>query len=249
MPSFNKAEHVHGVFSSISEHYDLMNDLESLGLHRLWKARLVHELSEASPQVILDIACGTGDIALALAQANPSAEVYGLDFCEEMLAVARQRAATELPLTWTVVDGVAQHSNNLHLLVGDALALPFADESLDAVSISFGLRNMTDYAAVLAEVYRVLRPGGRFCCLEASYPEHALVRPPFKLYFKYWLPVLGGLITNSPEEYAWLNTSTEAFLTKSELASLMQEVGFAAVSYTSLLLGAAALHRGRKISV
>ena len=126
------------------------------------------------------------------------------------------------------------------------MELPYAKESFDAVSISFGLRNMPSYEQVLQEIYRVLKPGGQFRCLEASYPTHKLVIPPFKLYFKHWLPVLGKLVVNSPEEYAWLNTSTEAFLTKDELVHLMQQTGFEYVSYSSYLLGAAALHRGTK---
>ncbi len=264
MSSFDKSEYVHGVFSTIASSYDLMNDLESLGLHRVWKARLVRELSQAKPKKILDIACGTGDIAIALARANPEAEVLGLDFNEDMLKVARERAARELPLSFKVYPGVASQEkersstsaqgcahtaavvNNLHLSVGNAMDLPFEDESFDAVSISFGLRNMPDYASVLKEIYRVLKPQGHFFCLEASYPTNALVKPPFKLYFKHWLPVLGKLIVNSPEQYAWLNTSTEAFLSKEELAELMQGTGFKDVRYSSYLLGAAALHRGRK---
>ncbi|MDR1358996.1 MAG: class I SAM-dependent methyltransferase [Coriobacteriales bacterium] len=289
MPSSEDFEKVHGVFTRIARSYDLMNDLESLGLHRLWKARLVRELSRAQPRRILDVACGTGDIALALARANPEAEVTGLDFNESMLEIARRRAARELPLGFVVKvrpeavqsspataaraeessgaqcatsEGGAssaetelrpscrgvwvQPTNRLRFVLGNALELPYADGSIDAVSISFGLRNMPSYASVLAEIYRVLRPGGRFRCLEASYPEGRLVRPPFRLYFKYWLPVLGKLVVDSPGEYSWLNTSTEAFLSKGELAELMRQTGFTQVSYTSFLLGAAALHRGCK---
>lgn len=245
-----KSAYVHGVFSKISGSYDVMNDLESLGLHRLWKTRLVRELSKSKPTRVLDIASGTGDIAIALAQALPQAEIIGLDFNEAMLNVAKQRAARKAPIGFMVELGEqtphAKSTNNLHLMVGNAMELPFADESIDAVSISFGLRNMPDYAQVLAEMYRVLRPGGSMFCLEASYPTNKLVKPPFKLYFKHWLPLLGKLIVNSPEEYSWLNTSTEAFLSKDELAALMQQTGFANVSYSSFLLGAAALHRGTK---
>ncbi len=245
-----KSEYVHGVFSAISGSYDLMNDLESLGLHRLWKARMVKRLSQNKPGSILDIACGTGDIALALARANPEAEVTGVDFCEDMLEVARRRAARELPLSFAVEANnstvSARPLGNLRLMWGNAMELPFGDASFDAVSISFGLRNMPDYTRVLQEIFRVLKPGGRFCCLEASYPTNRLVKPPFKLYFKHWLPVLGKLIVNSPDEYAWLNTSTEAFLSKDELACLMREVGFEQVRYSSYLLGAAALHSGGK---
>jgi len=246
MASFDKSAYVHGVFSRISDKYDVMNDLESLGLHRLWKAQLVRELSRQNPASVLDIACGTGDIAIAVAQALPAARVVGLDFNEPMLEVAKRRAAREAPFGFVVGESGTSSTNNLRLMTGDAMELPFDDESFDAASISFGLRNMPDYALSLAEIYRVLRPGGRLYCLEASYPTNALVKPPFKLYFKYWLPVLAKLVVNSPEEYAWLNTSTEAFPGKDELALLMQTIGFSEVSYSSFLLGAAALHRGTK---
>ena len=252
MSTFDKSEYVHGVFSAIAPSYDLMNDLESLGLHRLWKARLVSELSSNSPTRILDIACGTGDIAIALAKANPQAKVIGLDFNEAMLEVAKTRAAEELPLSFYIEmdgsshSGTARSTNNLSLTSGNAMELSYPDESFDAVSISFGLRNMPDYGVVLGEIFRVLRPGGCFYCLEASYPTNKLVKPPFKLYFKHWLPVLGKFVVDSPDEYSWLNTSTEAFLTKDELALLMWNTGFSDVCYTSFLLGAAALHRGTK---
>ena len=259
MSSFDKSEYVHGVFTKIADSYDLMNDLESLRMHRTWKARLVRELGSAEPERILDVACGTGDVAILLAKANPDAEVIGLDFNEDMLCVARNRAARELPLSFVVEVGDAEGdcvenraarartTNNLTLTLGDAMNLAYENESFNAVSISFGLRNMPDYAVVLQEIYRVLKPGGRFCCLEASYPTNTLVLPPFKLYFKHWLPVLGKLIVKSPEEYAWLNTSTEAFLTKDELVELMKQTGFEQTSYTSFLYGAAALHRGTKV--
>ena len=265
MPLPDNFEFVHEVFSKISHKYDVMNDLESLGLHRLWKARLVEELAAAQPRRVLDLACGTGDIALALAKALPKAEIIGLDFNEAMLSIAKSRATREVPLGFVVTMqesdatsgqvGVpgrignaarAKSTNNLRFMAGNALELPFEDESFDAVSISFGLRNMPDYAQVLTEMHRVLRSGGRMFCLEASYPTNKLVKPPFKLYFKYWLPTLAKFIVNSPKEYSWLNTSTEAFLGKNELALLMQQTGFSEVRYSSYLLGAAALHRGTK---
>ena len=251
MPSYDRSEYVHDVFSKISGVYDVMNDLESLGLHRLWKARLVQELSENRPESILDLACGTGDLAIAIAQALPAAEVIGLDFNDSMLEIAKKRAARKMPIGFIVElqdtqEAKASTTNNLYLIEGNAMELPFDDGSFDAVSIAFGLRNMPDFAQVLAEIYRVLKGGGRVFCLEASYPTNKLVKPPFKLYFKYWLPTLARIVVNSPKEYAWLNTSTEAFLSKDELAFLMQETGFSSVSYTSFLLGAAALHRGTK---
>lgn len=240
---------IHGLFTTISNKYDLMNDLESLGLHRLWKRRLVQEVSAGSPLSVLDVACGTGDIAIALAAANPQAQVLGLDFCQPMLDVAYRRAAHALPLSWIIEgDKPAHPRKNLRFVQADAVCLPFESGSFEAVSIAFGLRNMPDLAAVLAEMLRVLRPGGRFACLETSYPHNPLIKPAFRLYFKRWLPYLGGLITGKAQEYAWLNTSTETFLSKRQLATLLAQVGFINVRWQSFLLGAAALHSASKPS-
>ncbi|MDR2671989.1 MAG: class I SAM-dependent methyltransferase [Coriobacteriales bacterium] len=243
----HKQEYVKGVFATIATHYDVMNDLESLGLHRRWKARLVRRLSARGPQRILDVACGTGDVAIALARANPKAQVLGLDFSPQMLDIAKRRAATELPLTWRInAKGEALPQSNLSFVLGSALELPYADSSFDAVAIAFGLRNMPDYARVLVEIYRVLRPEGAFYCLETSNPEAPFVLVPFRLYMRYWLPLLGKLVAGSPTEYVWLDTSTRAFLTKRRLITLIQNTGFVQPGYQSFMLGASALHWGIK---
>lgn len=223
---------VHKTFEGISEHYDLMNDLESFGLHRAWKRRLVKGVSALGPKTVLDVACGTGDIALEIARKNPQAQVIGLDFSPNMLEVARQKAGEQFA--------------NLTFTQGSALALPFDTGSFDAVAISFGLRNMADYQDAIQEMVRVLRPGGCFFCLEASYPTNPLIKPLFRLYFRYLMPLMAKLVTKKTAEYRWLNDSTEAFLTKKQLLALLTTCGLTHVHYHTIALGAVALHRGKK---
>ena len=241
-----KRASVHLIFENISKDYDRMNDLESFGLHRLWKRSQVQAvraslLSDKNPSnyKVLDVACGTGDIALALAADLPTnCQVTGIDFSSNMLKVAEDRSCS-LPVS-------VPRPQFIH---GDALHLPFVDASIDALTISFGLRNLPDYQAALQEFFRVLRPGGHFFCLEASYPTMPVVKPAFRLYFKHIMPRLASLIVNRRHEYQWLNDSTEAFLSKDDLCDLMTECGFTQVSYRNFSLGAAALHSGCKPGV
>jgi demethylmenaquinone methyltransferase/2-methoxy-6-polyprenyl-1,4-benzoquinol methylase len=261
-----KEDWVHGTFQRISGQYDLMNDLESFGLHRAWKRVLVRSAAalKPKPQAVLDIATGTGDIALALAKTLPEARVVGFDFSENMLDVARRRAArlstaptraTRVPApahttaTQVVRTVTAQAAPGLSFLQGNALEIPFDDDSFDVVTIAFGLRNLADYRRGIEEMTRVLRPGGSLLCLEASYPTAPLVRPAFRLYFRYVMPAMGALITRKTAEYRWLNDSTEAFLSKQELAELMARCGLVNVRYRSFALGAAALHQGVKPAI
>jgi demethylmenaquinone methyltransferase/2-methoxy-6-polyprenyl-1,4-benzoquinol methylase len=226
---------VHKTFENISEKYDLMNDLESFGLHRAWKRKLVRTVRDLKPSAVLDVASGTGDIALALATDLPGAKVVGFDFSANMLEVARKRADAQPGLT------------NIEFLEGNALALPFEDATFDAASISFGLRNMADYRGTIEEMTRVLRPGGCFLCLEASYPTTPVIKQVFRLYFRHIMPLIGKLVTRKSAEYQWLNDSTEVFLSKPQLAELMEQCGLTKVSYHSFALGAAALHVGFKV--
>jgi demethylmenaquinone methyltransferase/2-methoxy-6-polyprenyl-1,4-benzoquinol methylase len=210
-----------------------MNDLESFGLHRAWKRVLIERAAAVEPRDILDVATGTGDIALALAQRCPAARVVGFDFSEAMLAVAAKRHSSAV-----------HPAPNLAFLRGNAMEMPFDDVSFDVVTISFGLRNMPDYQRVLSEMVRVLRPGGLLLCLEASYPTLPVVKQGFRVYFRHIMPLMGRLVTKRPDEYRWLNDSTEAFLAKPQLAQLMADCGLIDIHYRSYLLGSAALHSG-----
>jgi len=228
-----KTARVFDVFQKISEDYDRVNDVISMGQHRRWKRNMVRRIVDAGPKKVLDIASGTGDIALKIAAALPSAEVIASDFSPNMLEVAKIRAKED-------------NLGNVQIDQQDATSLSYDDAHFDAVCVSFGLRNMPDYGLTIQEMTRVLKPGGLFLCLDSSYPTNPIIKPFFRLYFKHIMPTLGGLIAKAPDEYRWLNDSTEAFLSKDELAALMQEKGLAEVSYQSFMFGGSALHTGVK---
>ena len=229
----DKEQRVHNVFENISQDYDKMNDIISFGRHRKWKEELIEDISAAKPKTILDLCCGTGDISLALAQMNPSAKVTGADFSANMLKVAKERQKKA-------------NLDNIDFQEGNAMALDFPDNSFDCAVISFGLRNVADYGKVLSEMRRVVREGSPVYCLDSSYPHSPVIKPLFKLYFKFIMPSLGKIFSKHKEEYKWLNESTEAFLSKPELAALMREVGFKNVKYKSYMFGSAARHWGYK---
>ena len=241
---------VHGTFQRISGQYDLMNDIESFGLHRAWKRTLVKAIDALEPGAVLDVACGTGDITLMIAKARPQSRVVGLDFSSNMLEVAEKRAAGMRQGDGSLVSLKTRQENRppVSFIQASALDMPFADDSFDVVCISFGLRNMSDYQRVLEEMIRVLRPGGRLFCLESSYPTAPVIKPIFRTYFRYVMPVMAGLVARKPAEYQWLNDSTEIFLSKGQLAALMVTCGLVNVRYRSFAFGAAALHSGAKAS-
>lgn len=228
-----KRELVYDVFQNISETYDKTNDAISFGMHRLWKKRLLKEIAALGPKRVLDVASGTGDMALWLAEMSPDAIITGTDLSENMLAVAKRRRDE-------------QGFKNVDFIVGNAMELPFEEGAFDVALVSFGLRNMPDYKAVLSEMARTLKVGGKLYCIDSSYPTSTFVKPFFRFYFKYIMPVIGSLIAKAPREYQWLNDSTEAFLSKQELANLFAEVGMKNVGFHSHMLGGAATHWGTK---
>ncbi|EFV00477.1 ubiquinone/menaquinone biosynthesis methyltransferase [Pseudoramibacter alactolyticus ATCC 23263] len=229
-----KRERVHNVFESISEHYDGGNRRISLGLQRRWKAALIAELAETTPprQGVLDLCCGTGDIAIGLAERRPDLTITGVDFSENMLAVARQKTSEAFRA-------------RLHWTVGDAMHLDFPNGSFSAACIAFGLRNTEDYAQVLGEMRRVLVPGGRLYCLDSLVPEAGLVRPFYRLYFKHIMPILGGG-SRHRQAYRWLWESTEQFLSKRDMVDLFQTIGLRAIGERSFLFGACMMFCGCK---
>ncbi|MCL2491435.1 MAG: demethylmenaquinone methyltransferase [Coriobacteriia bacterium] len=228
-----KEEHVYEVFESISEDYDKMNDVISFGMHRFWKRSLIEDLTAHRCDSILDVASGTGDIAIWIARENPQAHIVASDFSGQMLSVA-QRRIDEEGLT------------NIEVSLQNAMEMSFDDDTFDASVVSFGLRNMPSYEQVLREMMRVVKSGGYVYCLDSSFPTNRFIRPFFKLYFKYLMPLMGRLFVDARAEYTWLYDSTEAFLTKRELADLMRAVGLEDISIKSHLFGSAARHRGRK---
>jgi demethylmenaquinone methyltransferase/2-methoxy-6-polyprenyl-1,4-benzoquinol methylase len=229
-----KRERVHTVFESISEHYDGGNWRISLGLQRRWKAALIAELAKTAPprKSVLDLCCGTGDIAIGLAKRRPDLNITGVDFSANMLAVARRKVSKAFQAS-------------LHWAAGDAMHLDFPDETFSAACIAFGLRNTEDYARVLEEMRRVLVPGGRLYCLDSLVPQAKAVRPFYQLYFKHIMPILGGGRRHR-EAYRWLWESTEQFLKKRDLVDLFQATGLQRVRERSFLFGACVMFCGRK---
>src|SRR5689334_8929567 len=218
------------MFSGIAKRYDLLNHLLSGNVDKRWRrivaARVRDKLSSGAR--VLDVACGTGDLALTLFEST-GARVIGTDFCRPMLEIAADKVSRELPL-----------------IEGDALNLPFRDGSFDVVTIAFGLRNLASVEGGLAELRRVLKPGGWAAVLEFSRPANAMLRPVFGLYFTKVLPLMGGLISGSHYAYSYLPASVQKFPDQKELSLLMQRAGFDRVQFENLTGGIAALHLGRQ---
>jgi demethylmenaquinone methyltransferase / 2-methoxy-6-polyprenyl-1,4-benzoquinol methylase len=235
VPVSEKAGLVRGVFDSVASRYDVMNDLMSFGLHRLWKRFTILEAAARPGHAVLDLAGGTGDLAREFAKAvGPDGEVVLADINAAMLAEGRRR----------LVDaGVA---GNLAIAQADAEKLPFADGSFDRVSIAFGLRNVTDKDAALREMLRVLKPGGKLLILEFSKPLDVL-RPAYDLYSFSVLPAIGKLVARDEESYRYLAESIRKHPDQEELRSMMESAGFAQCRYHNLTGGIVALHTGNKL--
>ena len=227
------ARRVRTMFASIAGRYDLLNHLLSGNTDRRWRRHVVRrlraDLTEGARA--LDVACGTGDLSLALAAAG-RARVVGLDFCRPMLEIAARKAAAA--------------PAGIPFVEGDALNLPFAEASFDVVTIAFGLRNLASVEDGLRELRRVLKPGGRVCILEFSRPVVPGFRALFGFYFRRVLPVIGGLVSGSRGAYEYLPDSVSRFPDQQRLAGLMCENGFAEVEYQNLTGGIAALHSGSR---
>ncbi len=227
-----KAGKVRGVFSSVAQRYDLMNDLMSAGLHRIWKRFAVELCGVREGAKVLDVAGGTGDLAMQLAKrAGDEGEVWLTDINAEMLARGRDR--------------LHDAGYSLPAMRCDAEKLPFANSYFDCVTVAFGLRNMTHKDIALDEMLRVLRPGGRLMVLEFSRVWQPLA-PLYDAYSLKVLPVLGKLVSKDADSYRYLAESIRVHPSQKELASMMREAGFERVDYFNLSAGVAAVHRGFK---
>ena len=225
---------VNTMFARIARRYDAANRLLSGGVDQRWRKRLVHAVRGPAPRDVLDLATGSGDVAFALARAlGREAKVTGMDFCQPMLdqAVAKQ---AELP----------GPEKNIVFRQGDGLDLPCPDKSFDAVTVSFGLRNMADRHRALSEMRRVLRPGGRVHVLEFSQP-YRWFRPFYYFYTKKILPAIAGKVTGDRAAYDYLNASIEAYPDHAAMSEELSRAGFTEISATRMTLGIVALHIGR----
>lgn len=230
-----KAGLVHGVFSNVASKYDVMNDVMSGGIHRLWKAAMMDWLAPRPGQRLLDVAGGTGDVAFRFLSRAAGASAVVLDMTENMLAEGRKRAEAK------------NLADRLDWIVGDAMALPFEDNSFDVYTISFGIRNVTRIGDALAEAYRVVRTGGRLMVLEFSQLPNAGLQKVYDQYSFNVIPRLGQLIANDRESYQYLVESIRRFPDQAAFAELISDAGFDQVKYRNLTMGIAALHSGWKI--
>jgi demethylmenaquinone methyltransferase/2-methoxy-6-polyprenyl-1,4-benzoquinol methylase len=227
-----KAARVRAMFDEIAPRYDLLNHLLSMNVDKRWRARVVRELDPVLSRpgaMALDLCCGTGDLALALRAAFPGARVVGLDFSIQMLVRAADKS---------------REGRALPFVQGDASSVPFCDASFDSVTIAFGLRNLSSVEAGLAEMRRLLKPGGRAVVLEFSRPVVPVFRQAFNFYFAHVLPRIGGAVSGSSGAYSYLPASVKAFPDQRRLAAMMETAGFRIVRYTNLTGGIAAAHVG-----
>jgi demethylmenaquinone methyltransferase/2-methoxy-6-polyprenyl-1,4-benzoquinol methylase len=234
VPRADKSGMVRAVFDSVAPRYDLMNDLMSLGVHRVWKHIFLTALDPRPHHHLLDLAGGTGDISFGWLDRG-GGPVLLSDINAAMLTVARDRAEQAAAI------------GDLSLLVADAERLPLADRAVDRVSIAFGLRNCTDKDAVLAEARRVLKPGGRFHCLEFSRVQVAALIPLYDAWSFKVLPRLGRIVANDADSYQYLAESIRTFPDQERLAAMMRGAGFARVAVRNLSGGIAAIHTGWRL--
>ncbi|HIW31817.1 MAG TPA: demethylmenaquinone methyltransferase [Candidatus Paenibacillus intestinavium] len=226
--------HVHDLFETIAPKYDMMNDLMSFGQHKVWRKKTMKIMNMQRGQTALDLCCGTCDWTIDLAKASESGHITGLDFSEQMLAVGRQKVAEA---------GLGQQ---ITLVQGNAMELPFEDHSFDYVTIGFGLRNVPDYEQVVAEMLRVVKPGGQIVCLEMSKPQAQPFKFMYYLYFEKMVPLLGKMFAKQFAAYKWLPDSLKLFMDAKELRQLFEKVGAVNVFVKNFFWGVAALHIGSK---
>jgi demethylmenaquinone methyltransferase/2-methoxy-6-polyprenyl-1,4-benzoquinol methylase len=222
---------VNNVFNSVADKYDLMNDLTSLGIHRLWKDSLINWLAPQPYQKLADIAGGTGDISVKFLLAG-GCSAHIIDINKEMITKGKFKNSNNNNLSWTIAS---------------AENLPMADNSYERASMGFGLRNITNRVLALKEVYRILKPGGRFICLEFSHVENSLLKKIYDIWSFEFMPRIGQKITGDKDAYNYLVESIRQFPSQPELTQMFSEAGFSRVKYRNLSNGIVTLHSGWKL--
>ncbi|MDG5787603.1 demethylmenaquinone methyltransferase [Evansella sp. AB-P1] len=236
MAQQSKEERVHQVFESIYDNYDKMNSIISFQRHLSWRKDTMKRMNVKEGSIALDVCCGTADWTIALGESvGVNGKVFGLDFSKNMLSVGEKKVKEK-------------KLSQIDLIHGNAMELPFDDDTFDYVTIGFGLRNVPDYLTALKEMNRVIKPGGLVVCLETSQPTLLGFKQLYWLYFKYIMPLFGKIFAKRYEEYSWLQESTQSFPTKNELKELFYQAGFDEVSFKSYSGGVAASHFASKKS-
>ena len=235
VPENEKAGRVQGVFSSVASKYDVMNDAMSFGIHRIWKDAMMDWLAPRPGQKLLDVAGGTGDISFRFLKRAGHGHATVLDLTEPMLVEGRNRAEA------------SAMGDSLDWVVGDAMHLPFEDNTFDVYTISFGIRNVTRPQEALNEAFRVLRPGGRLMVLEFSQIPNDLMQKVYDLYSFNIIPRMGQVIANDRDSYQYLVESIRKFPDQETFLSMVRQAGFENAKYRNLSMGIACLHSGWKI--
>ncbi len=235
VPVEDKAAKVADVFDSVASKYDLMNDLMSLGIHRLWKRYAIDLSGVRAGQLVLDVAGGTGDLTAKFSKlVGEEGKVVLVDINESMLKIGRNKLIN------------AGCSNQILCTLGDAQYLPFPENTFDCITIAFGLRNVTDKDMALRSMYRILKPGGRLLILEFSKPSNPLLKKAYDFYSFSLLPKIGGLVANDSQSYQYLAESIRMHPDQSTLKAMLKKANFVDVEYYNMTGGIVALHRGFK---
>lgn len=230
----SKGEQVEQMFDSIAPAYDFMNRAMTLGIDKIWRKKAVKMIARSAPKRILDVATGTGDLAIALSRAIPEAHIMGVDLSEGMITVGRNK-----------IDK-AGLGGRITLEAADCLALPFADGQFDALTVAYGVRNFADIPAGLREMQRVIRPGGMVCLVELSTPVNPVVKPLYHLYTRGIIPMVGRLISKDTRAYSYLPESIEAVPQRENMLELMEGAGFTATAFRALTFGVCTIYTGLK---
>ena len=228
-----KKEQVAQMFNNIAGRYDFLNSFLSLGIHKGWRKKCVNALAKKNPEIILDVATGTADFAIACAKLKPK-KIIGVDISEGMMSVGRNKIKA-LGL-----------SDLIQLESGNAETVSYPDNSFDAIVVGFGVRNFQDLEKGLINLHRILKPGGEIIILEFSYPKNLLIKFGYTLYFSYITPFIGRIFSSDKRAYSYLTESVKAFPHNEDFVKVMQNCAYKQCRYTALTFGVAAMYVGEK---